>query len=388
MNDLPPIPTPLSLRLREFRVTALPPVVFCVIVGLVIWLWQQVGAGNSLMGIGDGVRSVTTSPVAGYLRELKVEPYQMVNAGDPIAVIEPVDPRAQLDLLQSELQISRIRSAPSLAEDNAMNYERIRVELLRTKSELAMAKANLELAINNVRRNEPLYKEKLVSEDIYDLSLKTRDLYAAEVTEKGKAVAEIEDRMERLRSMGDPQLAVTNDAGSHRLMRLESMQASAATNWAPIILRAPISGMVNTLYRQQDEYVADGELVVGINSPWANRIVGFLRQPFSVEPIVGAKVLVSARNLGRQSFWTQITQVGAQLETITNSLAFIKQGALTDSGLPVVVSVPNHIRIRPGEVVDMMIQVEKPTKAPVQPSPTQPSSAPDSGRPREAQARL
>jgi hypothetical protein len=38
---------------------------------------------------------------------------------------------------------------------------------------------------------------------------------------------------------------------------------------------------------------------------------------------------------------------------ITNSLAFIKTGSLVDAGLPVIVSIPPGLSIRPGEVLDL-----------------------------------
>ena len=264
-----------------------------------------------------------------------------------------------------------------------MNYERIRVELLRTKAELGMAKANLELAENNVRRNEPLYREKLVSEDIYDLSLKTRDLYKAEVEEKGKAVAEIESRMERLRTLGDPEVRGPEAQASASLARLEGLQEAAATNWAPITLTAPISGMVTFVYRSEGEHLVEGEPLVVINSLWSDRAIGYLRQPYSVDPEVGMKVLVTTRNRQRQQFWTEIGKVGAQLEVITNSLALVQQGALLDAGLPIVVNLPPEVRVRPGEKVEMFIQ-KRQRKVPVA-GPGAPNHGPAS---QQSQARL
>jgi multidrug resistance efflux pump len=326
MNDLPPIPTPLSARWHEFRVRFGPIVFFIILVSGAGLLWQRVSGSYTLLGLGEGVRSLVSSPYAGLIQELKVNPFQMVNQGDPIIVVRPVDPRAPLDLLQSELVLERMRNQPSLAEENAMSYERIRVELLRNKSELAMARANLELAENQVRRNAPLYKERLVSEDVYDQSLKARDLYRAEVEEKAKAVAEIECRMEGLRSLGDPQVAVSDGRQSARLERLEAMQAAAATNWSPITLTAPISGMVSLVFRQPGEHLVEGEPLVVINSQWSDRVVGYLRQPYSVDPKVGMKVRVTTRNRQRQEFQTEISKIGAQIEVITNSLAFMSRG--------------------------------------------------------------
>ena len=284
----------------------------------------------------------------------------MVQAGDPVAVLRPVDPRVPLDLLQAELQLATMRYQPRLSEQNAMNYERVRADLLRTKAELAIAKVNRERADNEVRRNLPLYQEKLVSEDVYDLSAKARDAYQAEIDEKTKAVAEMESRMEQLRSLGDPQSAPVNEPLATLLTRLEATQANAASNFGPVTLLAPIDGMVSIIYRQSGEYVIEGEPLITIHSPWSERVVGYLRQPYPVEPHIGMRVQIKTRETRPKRFWSKIVQVGAQVVVITNALAFVKQGALVDVGLPIVVDVPPDVQVRPGEIVDLTIRPASP----------------------------
>jgi multidrug resistance efflux pump len=363
MEPLPPIPTPASQRWREFRIQVLPFVVFAVVAGAVVFMWRQAGMSSFLSGVAEGVRSIVTSPQTGVLQQVHVQPYQVVNMGDPVAVVLPRDPKIALDLLQSQLAISRLRLQPSVAEQNAMNFEQIRVDLLRTKSELAMAKVNLERLENDVRRNTPLYREKLVSEDVYDLSVKTRDMLKAEIETKTQTVAEIENRMEQLQALGVPRTPSSNDLAQVTINRLEAMQEAAATNWRPIVLRAPISGTIGLVYRQPGENVAEAEPLFVINSHWADRIVAYLRQPYAVEPQVGMTVHVVTRERRAKRFWSEISHIGAQLEIITNSLAFVRQGALVDAGLPLVVDVPKGMHLRPGEIVDIVFR-SRPSNAP------------------------
>src|SRR5688572_17211337 len=276
MSELPNIPTPASMYWREFRIRFLPVIVFGLVAASCVVLWKYAGVGGGLPAMAEGVRSTVSSPQLGLLQQVKVQPYQMVEAGQPIAVIIPQDPRAQMDILAAELQLARMKFQPTLAQDNAMNFERIRVELLRTKAEVAIAKVNLQRAENEVRRSEPLMKEKLVSEDIYDLAVQTRDAFKVEVEEKGKAVAEIEKRLNELSGLGVPQAIAANDPMSTMLTRLEGLLASSGTNLAPITLVAPISGMVSLVYRQAGENVVEGEPLVAINSVWSDRIVGYM----------------------------------------------------------------------------------------------------------------
>lgn len=373
MDPLPPIPTPPWMYWREFRIRYLPSLVFVLVMICVVVLWRNAGITSFVAGVAEGVRSTVSSPQVGVIQQLNVQPYQMVQAGDPIAIIMPNDPRVDMDLFQSQLQIARLKLEPSVAEQNAMNFEGIRVDLLRTKSELAVSKVNLERAENEVRRNEPLFKQKLVSEDVYDVSVKARDMYRAEIETKSNAVAQIEERLNALNTLGVPHTLNTNDIAYQLISQLDALQHNAVSNWGPIVLRAPISGMVGMVYRQQGENIVAGEPLVSINGNWSDRIVAYMRQPYYIDPLVGMSVHVTTRERKAKKFWSEITQVGAQVETITNTLGFVRTGYMVDVGLPIVIDIPKGTQIRPGETVDIVFRAKasaRPALTPVnQPAP-------------------
>jgi multidrug resistance efflux pump len=350
------IRTPFSVIWREIRVQFLPPMVFAGVVLSCYLLWKHVGRGSTVPGVGEGVRSMVASPYVGEVQQVYVEPFQWVEAGQPLARVAPVDPQARLDLLQSELQLARMRLEPSVSDQNAMSYERVRVEWLRLKQEVAVAKVNLERAESALRRNEALVKDKLVSEDMFELSLKERDLYRAEIREKSAAVSEIEARLAQLRSLGEPQSPGTNAPLAEMIDRLERRITMVETNWAPLTLVAPISGMVAMVYRRASEYVVEGEPLITINSARSDRIVAYLRQPYPLDPELGMEAEIMTRNRKRQRFVSKISEIGAQVEMITNSLAFIRQGSMVDEGLPVVFRLPPEASIRPGEIVDVVLK--------------------------------
>lgn len=355
MSTLPSIPIASRIRWRRWRQQGGPPLVVVLAVVACFFLWRESSTQGALPGIADGVRSLVTSPHQGLLQQVLVQPYDLVQAGQPLAVLQPIDPRAQLDLFQAEVQLTRMRHEPLLAERNAVDFERIRLELHRAKSDLAVARVNLERADNEVRRNEPLYREKLVSEDVYDLSLKTRDAFRAEVEEGTRLVVETEARLRQLQSLSDPSTSTLPSTAS-ALDALEDQRSTLATNWAAITLRAPIDGMVHTLFRQAGEHIVEGEPLITVESRRAQRIIGYLRQPYPLNPEVGMAVRVTTRERPARQFWSVVSQVGAQVEVLTNSLAYLRQGSVIDPALPVVVDVPAAVSIRPGEVVDLLLR--------------------------------
>jgi multidrug resistance efflux pump len=355
-NPLPRIPVPFSARWREFRTRLLPPCIMLIVIGAIVPLWKEAAVNTGISGIGEGVRSLVSSPRRGVLQQVLVRPYQTVQAGQPLAVLMPIDPMAQIDLVQTELEIARLRLMPTLAEDNAVDYQRLRMDLFRTKSELAMAEVNVRRAESDVRRSKPLYEQKLLSEDLYELAMSTRDLYRAEIEQKSNTVAELELQLKNLQSFQLPEFHSTNDLKFRLAEKLENTYRQAITNWDAVVLRAPIAGMVTVIYRQEGENIAEDEALVGINAYWSDRIVAYLRQPLPMRPAVGTPVLITTRNRERLQYQSEIAEIGAQFEIITNALAFVKEGALVDSGLPFTISLPPGLKLRPGEVVDLAIR--------------------------------
>jgi multidrug resistance efflux pump len=354
MKALAPIPIPASARWRQFRTGILPFLVVCGGIGIIAFMWQGRTGQAMMQGVGEGVRSGVSAPQTVRVQQWLVEPYTIVAAGTPLVVVAPADARADFDRLRSLFEMARLRSQPSQAEDNAMNFERVRVELLKTKAELAIARVKLEQAERDVARNLPMFREKLVSAEIYELAVNTRDALKAEVDEKAKAATEIEQRMENLRSIGEPGISLST-ADNEWLAQLEKAQAMALKNLEPQTLVAPIAGMVSPPLRQSGEFVPAGEPLLTVSSVRSDNIVAYLRQPYRFDPEVGMVARITTRTTQRQVFSSQIIQVGAQVETLTNSLAILRPGLMTDAALPVIVSVPQGINIRPGEVVDVVI---------------------------------
>ena len=85
------------------------------------------------------------------------------------------------------------------------------------------------------------------------------------------------------------------------------------------------------------------------------RIVGYLRQPVSETPSVGARVEVRTRGLHRQVGQATITEVGTEIEPVAPALLGPVKLANLELGLPISVSIPPELKIMPGELVDLTL---------------------------------
>src|SRR6267378_6140723 len=94
MDSLPPIPTPLSQRWREFRIRVLPLVFFGGIVFAGSALWKQV-AVPPMMAVGYAETNIASvaAPLPGFVAQMTVRRFQQVKAGEQICQLVIKDPK-------------------------------------------------------------------------------------------------------------------------------------------------------------------------------------------------------------------------------------------------------------------------------------------------------
>src|SRR5438132_11320515 len=172
MNPLPVIPTPLAQRWREFRFRVVPILVFFGALLLLSTMWRQYVLPPTLVGQVESMTAYVSSAKAGTLAQLNLARMQRVNAGDPVAQVITTDPKvlaSSLAVIQAEIQLLRVNLQPIIDQQRyALNYDRIRLDWLSQRVDLATARVKLPLAENDLRRTTELFKEKIVSEKVVD----------------------------------------------------------------------------------------------------------------------------------------------------------------------------------------------------------------------------
>ena len=116
MKPLPPVPIPAAQRWRDFRLQVLPVLVFLGALLAAGYLWKEHVVPPTFVGEVEPLVASVTSPQTGLIAVLKVNRFQTVSAGDPVAIIQPADPRLELTAIQSEIDVLRIRLEPGLSE--------------------------------------------------------------------------------------------------------------------------------------------------------------------------------------------------------------------------------------------------------------------------------
>ncbi len=358
------IPVPLAERWREVRLRIVPVVVFLSAIASIGLMWKDHIAAPSLIGQAEPVLSNVTSQKPGILSDLRVNRFQKVNKDEVIGTIVTTDPAvltSSIAVIQADIKMLGASMAQVMRnQHNQLSYAGLRLDWMRQRAELAMAKVRRDEAEVEAHRVEELAKDKIVSQRRLEDALAARDALRAQVSELEKLVAEQE------RSF--PQLQMTNAAdfasiGDEAVKAALSMQDAklklTEAELSPLTLRASMDGIVSAIYHRSGEAVMAGAPVVAIATLDPVRIVGYLRAPIQTELTNGMKVEIRTRGLRREVATTTIREVGTQLEPLPPAILGPMKLVSNDLGLPVDIYLPPTLKLRAGEVVDIVVKPEK-----------------------------
>jgi HlyD family secretion protein len=356
-----PIPIPIRQRWRELRIRILPAVVFAVAVCLLGLLWSGNVTSRTLLGQAEPVLANVSCYKPGILSELNVSRFQKVKAGDVLGKVMITDPKilaSSLAVIQAEIEALQANMRPVLAQQrNAMDYDQLRLDWMRQRTQLATARVNLDLADTEFHRMEELMKDKIIAQRVYDQARAARDRLQNEVENLSKLVEEGEASFRTLQlTNGNDISKVSADPLRAAIAVQESKLHLTEAELSPITLRAPIDGIVSTIFHRAGESVTAGQPILAVATLNPVRIVGYLRPPIAKEPRPGMSVEVRTRGVPREHGAGKIVEVGTQMEAIPATLLGPVHFANTEQGLPIDISLPPGLKVRAGELVDIVLR--------------------------------
>jgi multidrug resistance efflux pump len=355
-----PIPIPWQQRWRDVRLRYVPALIFIAIVFVLALLWKDYSSAPLLVGQAEVVPANVSCYRPGMLAQLTVNRFQKVKAGDAIGQVQVTDPRilaASLAVIQAEIASLRANQQPIANEQRlAMEFSEMNLNWMSQRAQLGAAQADLLVAEADFHRTEELFKDKIVSERSYDLAKAKQDSLRNKVAELVLSVKQQEGKIQQLQPTNTIEISkVTTDPLQAAIAAEESKLQYTEADLSPITLRASVDGMIDVIYHRVGEAVTAGEPIVAIAPFNAIRIIGYLRPPLLEEPKVGASVEVRTRGPRPQSATAEILEVGNQFEPLPPALQIPIRMANAELGLPLCVSVPPILHIRPGELLDLQL---------------------------------
>jgi multidrug resistance efflux pump len=360
MSTSAPIPIPLRQRWHDARLRIMPAAAFCGAIVAIAFLWKSNIAAPNLVGQAEANEARVSSYKPGMLAQLDVVRFQKVKAGDPIGQVLITDPKiltSSLSVIQAEIEALRISMQPIARQQHtAMEYSSLQLDWMKQRTQLAMARVNLQLAETELQRTEALYKDKIVSQRAYEQAKASRERYDTEVNELSRMVNEQGKDFAKSQATNTIALSDLNDQPLRAAIAVqESKLRLTEAELSPITLKSPVDGMVSLIFHRTGEAIIAGEPIVTIAAFNPVRIVSYIRAPVMNEPSVGTRVEVRSRGPRREVGFANIVEVGTQLETIAPALAGPVKFSNIELGLPISVSLPPNLKIRPGELVDLTL---------------------------------
>jgi len=323
-------------------------------------LWKDYVAAPTLVGQAEPYQANVSCYKPGMLAQLDVVRFQKVKLGDPVGQVLVSDPKilaSSLSVIQAEIESLRVGLQPVAAQQRtAMDYSQLRLDWMRQRAQLAMARVNLQLAESDFHRIEELFKDKIVSQRAFEQAKAAQERSHGEVDELSRLVDDQKGNFTQLQMTNSLELSGITDASLRAVIAVqESKLRLTEAELSPITLKAPVDGMVSLVYHRSGEAITAGEPIVSIAAFSSVRIVGYLRAPITEEPKVGSRVQVRTRGPRREVGLATILEVGTQLETVTPALQSSVRFATVELGLPIGISLPANLKIRPGELVDLSL---------------------------------
>jgi multidrug resistance efflux pump len=264
-----PIPTPKPERWRQTRMSVLPAIVFVGALLAMAILWSD------RMGIiaGVGSRDVRVVPVssykAGVLTSVTVTRFQKVRQGDPLGSVMAVDPKAlettvaavRADIAKLRQRVETISVPPQ--QRPVVEEVRARLNWLWQRAELATARVSLQLAETELQHLEDLLPEQGITLRELDLARANQQKLQRQIEELATQVAEgaatfvsapvTNATIAAESAMGEMITPITDP--ENRLRQVEE-------DLSPMLLRAPIDGIITDINFRSGEVVAPGSPII------------------------------------------------------------------------------------------------------------------------------
>jgi len=374
---LEPIPTPSGLRWREFRQTIMPSVVFVATLAAVGFIWNAHVAAPTLIGEVEAIRSEVVSVVPGRLDRLMVGAYAEVHAGDPIAEVVTTEPKvleASLAVIRAEIEFLRASSDPILKKESLqIDFQHLQLLLLNQRTEIGNLRIRLQYANSELERVRQLFETAgspgVASKEAYEIAQRDQKVIVEEIASREALIAEVERNVHHLRFASNTNAVSPDPDDLVAAIKLqeEKLRLTAA-QLAPRILTAPIDGFVSLVHRHTGDNLVAGEPIVTITSPRSERILSYVIPPISA-PKVGSTVEVIARTTKRERSRATILGVAGHMDivapTLFNPVNSNTRGLnneplssgkrLVEIGVPIAISMPPNLSLRPGELVDLRL---------------------------------
>ncbi len=388
-------------RSGSLRPHIMPILVWLVAVAGVASLFYRRAQRFEVLGVAQGQVRQVAATCTGRLKNVPVDLFQKVRKGDPVAIIDTVLDNEHLEAelaaasaevrhLSAELEATRDRlvaEATNIETDNIaaqrrfyVDVENARLQVLELKAQVETDRMMLEdlelsskiFAAQNVldQNDTTLYERKKIEVE--------RAVLVKKIEQNQRLLAQAEEDLKEAQLRRDefaerqpqpPSVDRALEVVKRAINVQEQQVAVLLARREPLVLRAPIDGVVSQILRRPvrrtgegvvrqmirraGEAVLDGEPILTISAAKPSEIiayigtgqVGLIRQ--------GSQVQLVKQSGSPQIAVSRVTYLGPIMEVKPQRLWTVPN--IPEWGRPMLIDIPPGLKLIPGEVVGIKL---------------------------------
>jgi len=378
-DDRVPTGVRRAFRAGRLRMHVLPIIVWVGVLAIVVVLLGQRAQRFEVLGIAQGRTYQVAATTNGRLKAVHVQLFDSVRKGYELAVMDTIvdnEPlQEQLNIVQAEVKHLQAQLAPieeQLAAQRAnletdkvaalrrymVDVENARLRTLEMKAllesdrilmdnltvELRIAQDLLEqgaVAAYEVEKAQAMYDAlaKKVEENEHVLTQAVRDLVSAQKR------LERYDQLKPQTATADSAMEVVRRAITVQMQLIAELEARRK----PLVLTAPISGLVRLILRRAGETVLAGEPILTISEAEPSEVVAYVSegQLSDIQENMEVKLIKMGKETKVVS--SQVVYLGPAMELMPERLW--RNPNIPEWGRPMLIKIPPSLELVPGELV-------------------------------------
>ncbi len=243
--------------MQNKKIIALAIFFICLFICGSIWWWNY---SNRIVSTNDarvkGTMTTVSAKISGRVGQILVEEGTFVEAGQPIAILEQKEYENKLTTAKANLQMAKAKLAEVLAGNRPQEIAQANTSVLQKKSLYENSRKNYE-------RNQVLYSQSAISEQLLD----------AARTEMESTLASYQAAQESLSLSQEGSRQETVDLNNAAVLQAEAELENAQIQFEDTIIKAPSSGIIGKKSIELGEYISIGKPLFNITdlaSIWIN----------------------------------------------------------------------------------------------------------------------
>ena len=378
-DDRVPTRVRMAFRAGRLRMHVLPVIVWVGVLAIVVVLLRHRAQRFEVLGMAQGQTYQVAATTDGRLKSVHVQLFDRVQKGYELAVMDTVVDnetlQEQVNIVQAEVKHLQAQLAPIQEQVEAeianlenekvaalrrymVDVENARLRTLEMKALLESDRIVMDNLIVEVRIAEDLLEQGVVAayevekaQTMYDALAKKVEENEHVLTQAVRDLVAAQKRLERYDQL-EPQTA-TADSAMEVIQRAITVQmqliAELEARRKPLVLTAPISGLVRLILHRAGEAILAGEPILTISEAEPGDVVAYVSegQLSDIHDNMEVKII----KMGKEPMVvsSQVVYLGPGMELMPERLW--RNPNIPQWGRPMLIKIPPSLDLVPGELV-------------------------------------